>query len=165
MYLLDFEKLYNSTTFFQHFFKRRIFLQYVGGAESTEDDGTKQAEISAKDESTSKALNSTYSSSSGATLESSYCEVGGRNGETHSVDEILEDSLSFHKTATGDAAQDMLDLFLGPLLKKPNSTEPSKFETNIGEELRSGVQSSKQVRGSVVKKKSSLKDKVAMFLE
>lgn len=155
----------------------------MGCAESTDDDRIKQLEeISAKGESISKALNSTLSSSSGsnATLESSFREaVDARDGvskctlsslpETDHMNEILENNLSLHKTTTGDAAQDMLDLFLGPLLKNPSDTEALKFEANIGEELRIGVQSSKQVESRVgmhvVKKKSSLKDKVAMFLE
>lgn len=72
---------------------------------------------------------------------------------------------------TGDAAQDMLNVFLGPLLKKPPPKERvcGALES---EWLLSIDKSDKEVRdmlsseeAPVVKKKSSLKDKVAMFLE
>lgn len=73
---------------------------------------------------------------------------------------------------TGDTAQDMLDLFLGPLLRKPPSKE-REYGPVESERLLSIQNSDKQVRNSlllneeapVMKKKTSLKDKVAMFLE
>lgn len=73
---------------------------------------------------------------------------------------------------TGDTAQDMLDLFLGPLLRKPPSKERG-YGAVESERLLSISNSDKQVGNSLllneevpmVKKKSSLKDKVAMFLE
>lgn len=73
--------------------------------------------------------------------------------------------------STGDPAQDMLDLLLGPLLKKP-----AREENKIGlikEDMTFAVDITKQRQNNIgmevvvplTKKKSSLKDKVAMFLD
>lgn len=72
---------------------------------------------------------------------------------------------------TGDVAQDMLNIFLGPLLSKPAVYErkPEVIESiamNVNhapqkKDLHSEVQ---RQGGPVTKKKSSLKDKVALFL-
>lgn len=72
---------------------------------------------------------------------------------------------------TGDPAQDMLDLFLGPLLKKPR-VEKNKIEL-IKEDMMFSCEFEKQRQNNIgaeelvplTKKKSSLKDKVAMFLD
>ncbi|KAL5983138.1 hypothetical protein ACLOJK_017220 [Asimina triloba] len=69
---------------------------------------------------------------------------------------------------TGNPAQDMLDLFLGPLLKKPQAEE-KKFE--LMEDMIFAQGYSKPIKSQVpiavplTKKKSSLKEKVAMFLD
>ncbi|KAJ0095365.1 hypothetical protein Patl1_15765 [Pistacia atlantica] len=89
-------------------------------------------------------------------LKTTFCEDGISNCNLTSV-----------QSRTGDPAQDMLDLFLGPLLKKPRGDKEKKteFTTNdegfrqlsqndVGEEMVSHIKS-----------KSSLKDKVAMFLD
>ncbi|KAJ6839399.1 uncharacterized protein M6B38_314675 [Iris pallida] len=81
------------------------------------------------------------------------------------------ENIAINIIRTGDAAQDMLNLFLGPLLKKP---PPKERVCGVleSEGLLSIDKSDKEVRdmllseeAPVVKKKSSLKDKVAMFLE
>ncbi|KAL2518575.1 Uncharacterized protein Adt_14822 [Abeliophyllum distichum] len=72
---------------------------------------------------------------------------------------------------SGDPTQDMLDLFLGPLLKR--TREEEKNTNLITEEMSFAYEIKKQNRSVVVreeqapltKKKSSLKDKVAMFLD
>lgn len=70
----------------------------------------------------------------------------------------------------GDPAKDMLDLFLGPLLKKSVEIEQSKFLTTDVQfscDLKSQNQRHNDNVGevvSVMKKKSSLRDKVAIFL-
>lgn len=69
----------------------------------------------------------------------------------------------------GDPAKDMLDLFLGPLLKKSVEIEQSKFRTTdvqFSSDLKSRNQRHNDNVGvvSVMKKKSSLRDKVAIFL-
>lgn len=72
---------------------------------------------------------------------------------------------------SGDPTQDMLDLFLGPLLKR---TQEEEKKTNlISEEMSFAYELKKQKHSVVVreehapltKKKSSLKEKVAMFLD
>ncbi|PKA54348.1 hypothetical protein AXF42_Ash000181 [Apostasia shenzhenica] len=72
---------------------------------------------------------------------------------------------------TGDAAHDMLKLFLGPLLQK--SPPPGRWNPEITPELLTSVyQSGSSARSLVdveddallMKKKCSLKEKVAMFL-
>uniref|UniRef100_A0A0A0KPK7 Uncharacterized protein n=2 Tax=Cucumis sativus TaxID=3659 RepID=A0A0A0KPK7_CUCSA len=70
----------------------------------------------------------------------------------------------------GDPAKDMLNLFLGPLLKKSVEIEQSKFLTKDVQfscDLKSQNQRHNDNVGevvSVMKKKSSLRDKVAIFL-
>ncbi|KAF3327994.1 hypothetical protein FCM35_KLT06600 [Carex littledalei] len=89
---------------------------------------------------------------------------------------LIEDTnIPSNVVTTGNPAQDMLDLFLGPLLKKsPPVKEPaiesveevcnsSLVETNekaVYREEKNPVEE----RETLVKKRSSLKDKVAMFL-
>lgn len=72
-------------------------------------------------------------------------------------------------SGTVDPAQDMLDLFLGPLLKKPLKEENKSFMKDAAfayeiERLSQNVVSGEEM-GPLMKKKSSLKDKVAMFLD
>lgn len=69
---------------------------------------------------------------------------------------------------TGDPAQDMLDLFLGPWLRKP--VEEEKMSQFVADEVIPMQDQEKQSHSVVIveavsplKKKSSLKDKVAMF--
>lgn len=74
---------------------------------------------------------------------------------------------------TRDPAHDMLDLFLGPLLKKPVEEKKNDFvigDVAFSQEFRKiGIQTKNDIaREEIVplmKKKSSLKDKVAMFLD
>ncbi|XP_030550242.1 uncharacterized protein LOC115755095 [Rhodamnia argentea] len=69
---------------------------------------------------------------------------------------------------TGDPAREMLDLFLGPWLRKP--VEEEKMSQFVADEVISMQDQKKESHGVVsaeaaspLKKKSSLKDKVAMF--
>ncbi|KAK1408753.1 hypothetical protein QVD17_40779 [Tagetes erecta] len=70
---------------------------------------------------------------------------------------------------TGDPAQDMLDLFLGPLLKKPIAKEKTSSTNDIivpnetKNQQHAAVVSNKPVTST--KKKCSLRDAVAMFLD
>ncbi|URE30617.1 hypothetical protein MUK42_13230 [Musa troglodytarum] len=75
---------------------------------------------------------------------------------------------------TGDAAGDMLDLLLGPLLKKPSSEEHENRRTvatetmNLTRKTSASSTASKEIWKEEVlpsKRKSSLKDKVAMLLD
>ncbi|KAJ3682314.1 hypothetical protein LUZ60_014887 [Juncus effusus] len=73
---------------------------------------------------------------------------------------------------TGDAAQDMLDLFLGPLLKNPGLNKEPSFEsvepacsTSLFERSERETYRGEKVDEPLEKKKSSLKDKVALFLD
>lgn len=76
---------------------------------------------------------------------------------------------------TGDPAQDMLDLFLGPLLKKPvEDQNRAKFTANdifdiefrkLSETQKNDAGQEHTVAAPVMKKKSSLKDKVAVLLD
>ncbi|XP_058098032.1 uncharacterized protein LOC131243005 [Magnolia sinica] len=90
--------------------------------------------------------------------------------ETEKFNSVSEGAM-INTSRTGDPAQDMLDLFLGPLLKKPRS-EDRKVEL-IMEDMSLACDLSKHIKSQVpvkesapmMKKKSSLKDKVAMFLD
>ncbi|RRT74462.1 hypothetical protein B296_00024952 [Ensete ventricosum] len=75
---------------------------------------------------------------------------------------------------TGDVARDMLDLLLGPLLKKPTTSEEHESRTvatetmNLIHKTSEPSTTSKQVLKEEVlrtKRKSSFKDKVAMLLD
>lgn len=78
-----------------------------------------------------------------------------------------EKTLAGPPTPTGDAAQDMLNLFLGPLLKKPQMEEKkldlsTTKEEVIGPGLKNYVSN---VSVPLEKRKCSLKDKVTMLLQ
>lgn len=79
-------------------------------------------------------------------------------------------NIAINARATGDPAQDMLDLFLGPLLRKPSEekktdsvVENAAFSQDFG--IQSENNTVREVIAPPVKKKSSLKDRVAMFLD
>lgn len=89
---------------------------------------------------------------------------------------LIEDTnIPSNVVTTGNPAQDMLDLFLGPLLQKSAPVkerliEPveevcnfSLVETNEKAVYREEKKPAEE-RETLVKKKGSLKDKVAMFL-
>ncbi|MCL7049446.1 hypothetical protein MKW94_024678 [Papaver nudicaule] len=90
-----------------------------------------------------------------------------KNNRESSEDGVIISSQS----RTGDSTQDMLDLFLGPLLKIPQNVEKKyesvKEDVNMACEFRKQKQS--EVLGAEVvpltKKKSSLKDKVSLFFD
>lgn len=84
---------------------------------------------------------------------------------------LTSDKTLVNPSRTGDPTQDMLDLFLGPLLKKPLEEE-KKAEVITDDMVFAHAlrkQNQEIVLGDVpvplTKKKSSLKDKVAMFLD
>ncbi|KAB2041548.1 hypothetical protein E1A91_D02G161100v1 [Gossypium mustelinum] len=70
---------------------------------------------------------------------------------------------------TGDPAHDMLDLFLGPLLKKPVDEKRTEFvrrDLTFSKELGKGSQNDvKEETVPLTKKKCTLRDKVAMLLD
>ncbi|KAI5353475.1 hypothetical protein L3X38_006369 [Prunus dulcis] len=84
---------------------------------------------------------------------------------------LASKGIGLNSGGTGDPAQDMLDLFLGPLMKKTVEkesesrflTEDVTFAHEIIRESHSNVV--KEGIAPIMKKKSSLKDKVAMFLD
>ena len=73
---------------------------------------------------------------------------------------------------TGDPAQDMLDLLFGPLLKKPLEKEEEKNKSLVGG-LESTSEFTRKSKDDLVgeemfplmKKRSTLRDKVAMLLD
>ncbi|GAV87266.1 hypothetical protein CFOL_v3_30692 [Cephalotus follicularis] len=77
----------------------------------------------------------------------------------------------FTSIMTGDPAQDMLDLFLGPLLKKSvvkekgteYTTKDMAFDFEIPKQSQNAIVGEEMVPHT--KKKGSLKDKVAMLLD
>lgn len=111
-------------------------------------------------------------SESGISLDS-HCE--GKRSSTlgrEDHDSSLNKTAEWVPTGTsqiGDPAQDMLDLFLGPWLKKP--IEEEKKKSNVeGMEFThqftrtSDEEFSREETVPMMKKKSSLRDKVAMLL-
>ncbi|EXC33073.1 hypothetical protein L484_014952 [Morus notabilis] len=96
----------------------------------------------------------------------SYCQSSSTHNisASHKLNSSTE-TIAITTRATGDPAQDMLDLFLGPWLRKP--VEEKKTDSVVEDAAFSqdfGIQSKKEIAPSV-KKKSSLKDKLAMFLD
>lgn len=83
-----------------------------------------------------------------------------------------QETASLHNlSSTGDPAQDMLDLLLGPLLSQPPKEEKKADiitdEMIIAHQLKKQNQNvhSNNAAIPLAKKKTSLKDKVAMFLD
>ncbi|KAL2329100.1 hypothetical protein Fmac_022527 [Flemingia macrophylla] len=88
------------------------------------------------------------------------------SNSTSTTDELIATSTS----QTGDPAQDMLDLFLGPLLRKTLEKEKSKSiveNIEIAHEFtrQSSDELARQEIVPLMKKRNTLKDKVAMFLD
>ncbi|KAH7664338.1 hypothetical protein IHE45_14G115200 [Dioscorea alata] len=90
--------------------------------------------------------------------------------EVNDKDSPAVENFSCNIARTGDAAQDMLELFLGPLLKKEahkqldigiSKTEGMIF---VDESNEAHSQTVLAEKAAVEKKKGSLKEKVAMFL-
>lgn len=85
--------------------------------------------------------------------------------------ENLSSGVTITSSRTGDPAQDMLELLLGPLLKKPQTGERTldtlrkdmTIAPDFNKDITSQVCAEQEV--PMTKKKSSLKDKVSMFLE
>lgn len=86
-----------------------------------------------------------------------------------SIENTSKVTLAADSRLTGDPAQDMLNLFLGPLLKKPIAKEETISIKNIilphevKNQHHDTVISDKPV--TLTKKKSSLRDAVAMLLD
>lgn len=82
---------------------------------------------------------------------------------------LASEEIAIIDRRTVDPAQDMLDLFLGPLLKKPVMEENKSFVKDFAFAYEFERQSQNDVVVEeiepLMKKKSSLKDKVAMFLD
>ncbi|KAL4638200.1 hypothetical protein ACB092_03G131900 [Castanea dentata] len=82
---------------------------------------------------------------------------------------LVSEEIAIIDRRTGDPAQDMLDLFLGPLLKKPFEQKNRSLIKDMEFAYEFEMQSQNTVVGEeiepLMKKKSSLKDKVAMFLD
>lgn len=103
--------------------------------------------------------------------------ICGRPSSTHNISASYKSnsSLKSEQTVinagiTGDPAHDMLDLFLGPLLKKPLEEEKTEFVMEDVAfwpkfELQNQKKLVRDEIGPTMKKKSSLKDKVAMLLD
>ncbi|KAH1097877.1 hypothetical protein J1N35_014798 [Gossypium stocksii] len=110
-----------------------------------------------------------------AKSESSLIAVdGNRNSPvdetTHDLTESPKDNKHLINTSrTGDPAHDMLDLFLGPLLKKPVDEKRTEFvrrDLTFSKELGKGSQNDvKEETVPLTKKKCTLRDKVAMLLD
>ncbi|XP_011025435.1 PREDICTED: rRNA biogenesis protein RRP36 [Populus euphratica] len=82
---------------------------------------------------------------------------------------VSEESL-ISSSRTGDPAHDMLDLFLGPLLKKPMEKEKRSAFTTMDADFtvvlkKKGHDDFGDEKVPPMKKKSSLKDKVSLLLD
>ncbi|GMJ13394.1 hypothetical protein HRI_005008600 [Hibiscus trionum] len=79
------------------------------------------------------------------------------------------DKILINTSRTGDPAQDMLDLFLGPWLKKTAEEKRSEFvmrDLTFSNELGKGTRNDvKEETIPLTKKKCTLRDKVAMLLD
>ncbi|KAI3976454.1 hypothetical protein MKX01_008312 [Papaver californicum] len=108
---------------------------------------------------------------------SKYCTVSMKETSTSTLTknnrESSEDGATIisSQSRTGDSTQDMLDLFLGPLLKIPQTG--GERSESVAEDFNLACEFRKHKRNQVVgeevvpltKKKSSLKDRVAMFFD
>ena len=110
----------------------------------------------------------------GIVQEMSTCRTGSSPnlvGSEREERESLASGVTITTSRTGDPAQDMLELLLGPLLRKPQAGERTldtlrkdmAIACDFGEDISSQAGVEQEV--PLTKKRSSLKDKVAMFLE
>ncbi|XXG60247.1 hypothetical protein AAC387_Pa04g2205 [Persea americana] len=110
----------------------------------------------------------------GIVQEMSTCRTGSSPnlvGSEREARESLASGVTITTSRTGDPAQDMLELLLGPLLRKPQAGERTldtlrkdmAIACDFGEDISSQAGVEQEV--PLTKKRSSLKDKVAMFLE
>ncbi|XP_027088009.1 uncharacterized protein LOC113783486 [Coffea eugenioides] len=96
----------------------------------------------------------------------------GTSSSSIAVENLTGEGPTCKPTMSGNPTQDMLDLFLGPLLKKTQEQEkdgvPLAEEINFTREVKKQAYSvvlGEEEPPVVMKKKTSLKDKVAMFLD
>lgn len=82
-----------------------------------------------------------------------------------------EETETYKPSMSGNPTQDMLDLFLGPLLKKTREKEKKvdltteEIDFDLEMSRRQNKPGEELANVAVAKKKSSLKDRVAMFLD
>ncbi|KAM7463313.1 hypothetical protein LguiA_031434 [Lonicera macranthoides] len=88
-----------------------------------------------------------------------------------SAETLTSEGVIVNPRMTGDPAQDMLDLFLGPLLKNPLEKDDKKVElidmrfAHESEKLKENDVCGAEPVPLLKKKRSSLRDKVAAFLD
>lgn len=89
-----------------------------------------------------------------------------------SCETVMKEEIVVPIKTTGDPAQDMLNLLLGPLLNKRVNEEEKKSDELLTNSMVFSEEVKPSQATSVVgdripqlKKKTSLKDKIAMFLE
>ncbi|KAJ8649268.1 hypothetical protein MRB53_002291 [Persea americana] len=110
----------------------------------------------------------------GIVQEMSTCTITGSSpnlvGSEREERESLASRVTITTSRTGDPAQDILELLLGPLLEKPQVGERTLdtlrkvvMACNFGQDISS--QAGVEQEMPLTKNKSGLKDKVAMFLE
>lgn len=109
----------------------------------------------------------------GTTLDSP-CEIknsldSGKEDLSNSTSKTGE-GIATSTSRTGDPAQDMLNLFLGPLLSKTLEKEKSKYIVDSAKFTHEFTRQSQDEFGGeervpLMKKRSTLKDKVSMFLD
>lgn len=91
------------------------------------------------------------------------------NFDCISIQERTIEDASPKLNMSENPTQDMLDLFLGPLLKKTHEekrVEMVREQMSLAHDLNKKTQSNpSEVQPLMVKKRSSLKDKVSLFLD
>jgi hypothetical protein len=147
-----------------------IYMQYVKA-----DEDSRRKQTSGRECKLQRQLPTTASSKND--LEESFIVLDGKHlsascettsyGSTMNL--VSEESL-ISSSRTGDPAHDMLDLFLGPLLKKPVEKEMRSEFTTMDVDFTFELK--KKTRNDFgdemvppMKKKSSLKDKVSLLLD
>ncbi|RZC57960.1 hypothetical protein C5167_005264, partial [Papaver somniferum] len=127
---------------------------------------SKDFTVSMKERSTSTfSKNNRESSEDGGIIISSMKERSTSTFNKNNRESSEDGGIISSQSRTGDSTQDMLDLFLGPLLRIPQTAE--KKSESITEDFNLARESRKQKRSEVygeevvplTKKKSSLKDK------
>ncbi|KAF5182389.1 hypothetical protein FRX31_028021 [Thalictrum thalictroides] len=144
--------------------------------EFVNDDDGKDYQQGVTTELESRGSTSRYESSHGIEVLSTHTSAGllsnsnhhSNNSSNQASKEIIP---NYSEAEAGDPAQDMLDLFLGPLLKKPTTTEEKRetYTEEIALDNRFGKACDGEELGkkvpTLMKKKTSLRDKVAMLLD
>ncbi|KAB5544946.1 hypothetical protein DKX38_013058 [Salix brachista] len=161
--------------YFQHYFVEKsqdgvIYMQYVKADEDSRRKQTSGRECKLQRQLPTTASSKNDLEESFIVLDDKHMSASCETTSCSSTMNLVSEESLISSSRTGDPAHDMLDLFLGPLLKKPMEKEKrSEFiakDVDFTFELKKKSQCDfGDEMAPPMKKKSSLKDQVSLLLD